>query len=133
MIGKYIRWMANELELRDWTIFLSHKEPDDHDHGACIRCIYGQKKAELKLRGDFFEASLEEQRQTIAHELIHLHLSGIRWQFNNIGNNLPGPLFDAIWLGIHDQIEFATESMADVAAKHLPLPRPKGTRAKGKP
>jgi hypothetical protein len=129
IIGEYVRWVANELELRDWTIVLSHKEPDDPDHGASIRPTYGQKKATLKLRNDFFGCSLEEQRQTIAHELLHCHTSGIRWQFNNIGNNLSAPLFDAIWSGINDQIEFATEAIADAIAKHLPVPK----QAKAKP
>lgn len=122
ILGEYVRWMANELELRDWAITVAYDPPADEDAIAQIRCTYGRKHATIRLCQDWFERSIEEQRCTIAHELLHCHLSGIEWQFNNLSGHVSGDLFSVMWGGLKDQIEFGVDAMADAVAKHLPLP-----------
>jgi len=126
----YVRWMADTLELRDWTITVVYSDAADtveSDRMASVTCTYGRKHATIKLCARFFALSVEDQRQTICHELIHCHLSGLEWQYNNLGNNLASSVFDIVWGGLKDQIEFATDAMADALAKHLPLPDVKGS------
>lgn len=122
-IEKYTRWMANELELRDWTICILDDPPEDPEHEASVKITYGRKYAAIRLCPDFFERSLESQRSTICHELIHCHLKGIEWQYNNLGGRIAPDLFGAVWAGITDQIEFGVDALADAIAKHLPVPK----------
>lgn len=121
-LGAYVRSVANDLELRDWTFDVSRDEPSDDTHFAAIRCTYGRKRATIKFRDDFYTDSAIEQREAVCHELIHAHLSGIEWQFANIGNHVSRDAYDMIWGGLKDQVEFATDALAVALAKHLPLP-----------
>lgn len=121
-LREYARWMANELELRDWTINLVYEPAADDDAMAQVTCTYGRKFVTIKLAADFFQFSLEKQRQAIVHELLHCHTSGIEWQYNNLGGHIAPDVFSVCWGGIRDQVEFATDAMADALAKHLPLP-----------
>ena len=72
-LEKYIRARADELGLRDWTIVLTREEPEDKDAGAEIHPIEGQKRALLKLPGDFRTYDPYVQRRYLTHELIHCH------------------------------------------------------------
>lgn len=120
---EYIRWVADSLELRDWTISVVYDPPCDEDAFAHVLCTYGRKRATVTLCHDFFDLAPEKQRHAIAHELLHLHLSGIEWQFNNLQNEVSRSVFDVMWGGLKDQIEFGIDAMADAVAKHLPLPK----------
>lgn len=128
LLRRYVRGMANALELRDWTVTLSRDYPDAEDTLADIKCTYGRKLLTIRLCKGFEYRSLEDQRQSITHELLHAHLSGLEWTYNNLGNHLAASTFDAVWGSMKDQIEFATDAIADAVSKHLPLP----TQAKPK-
>lgn len=118
----YIRQIANALELRDWAFTLSHDPPTDADAIACIECVYGRKHAVISVAARFWASAPEEQRQTIAHELIHCHLQPTVWNLNSLGSHVPVSTFDVL-MGTHrDALEFATDALADAIAPHLPLP-----------
>lgn len=130
-LNEYVRWVDDSLELRDWTLTVVYDpEVEDSDALASIKCIYGRKHANIRLCPEFFSLSGEQQRQTVAHELIHCHLSGLEWQYNNLGGHVAPSVFEIVWGGMKDQVEFATDAMADALAKHLPLPIiPEGKKA----
>lgn len=127
-LGRYVRRMANEMELRDWTIDLVYDPPADDDCMAHIKCTYGRKRAQVSFPRDFFSLTPEQQRHAVCHELIHCHASGLEWQFNNLGGRVSPDVFDVLWGGMKDQIEFAVDAMAAALAKHLPLPEYGGKR-----
>jgi hypothetical protein len=123
VLGEYVRWVANEIGLRDWHLLLSQIPPDE----GCYAMIYpteGRKHARLQVCADFRSLSLDVQRQAIVHELIHCHLAPatdfIRLDLNNTGM-LTQPVYDMLWASYKRQIECATDGMADEWAKHLPL------------
>lgn len=122
VIRAYVRAVADALELRDWTLTIDWGPPEDDGIVARIRCTYGRKLATLEFCEGFASRPLREQRATICHELIHCHLSGLEWTFNNLGSHVSQAVFDIVWGGLKDQVEFATDAMADAVAKHLPLP-----------
>lgn len=128
----YLRWMANEMGLRDWTVTLSRKPCEDEEHQACILCTYGRKRLTVQLGKGFEHLSFEEQRQTFCHELIHAHYSGIEWAYNNLGDQVSGPMFKMVWDSIKDAVEFGTDALADVIAPHMPLPKKVKPKKKGK-
>lgn len=121
-LEKYTRELANLMELRDWTISVLDNPPDGTEAIACITCIYGQKYARIRVRHDFFDRDPENQRQIIAHELLHIHLSGLEWSFNNRQGQLAPPVFQMAWDGLKDVVEFGVDAIADAIARYLPLP-----------
>jgi len=118
----YVREMADRLELRDWTTFLHREVQTTGEYTASMSCTYGRKFVHIYIAESFFEMTLEAQRQTIAHELIHVHFYGWRWAFNNLQKILSGTTFAIVENSIRDQEELAVDAMADAIARYLPLP-----------
>ena len=113
--------MADEMELRDWTIVLSDK-PAPEDALGYVKVTYGRKLATIDLTPDFRDCDLEEQRHTVVHELVHCHLEPAT---NMVLNDLEEPLgkqADQIfWEGFKRQNEYAVDALASAIAKHMPL------------
>lgn len=122
-VGKYLRRLADKLELRDWTVHLMHAEPHNPNHGAAMEATYGQRHVRVWIRSDLFDYSPEEQRQTLVHELVHVHTSAM---VAMVRETLPGQMAP----GAHEvfereftrQMEHAVDAMAEAVAHHLPLP-----------
>ena len=123
LLRAYVRWVADSMELRDWSITLVYDPPADDNCLAHVKCVYGRKIATITFPRDFFDCSPERQRHAITHELVHLHFSGLEWQYNNLSDRVAPDVFHAIWGGLQDQLEFAVDAMASAVAKHLPMPK----------
>lgn len=110
----YLRRLADLLALKDWHVEISDEEADD-GAAATVRWAFGRKQATVWLGAGFLDDSPEEQRHTLAHELIHLHF---------------GPPYDIAVEGLPDgsasafrrMAEYAVDGMADAIAPLLPLP-----------
>jgi hypothetical protein len=139
-IEVYIRFCANELGLRDWTIQVVFKPSvddlrnvDDHDSrsdvwGAALDPVRGRKHASVLLGDEVIERLLdgdkEEFRQTVAHELFHCHLAPLWEQLREDlyeSRLLPHPAYDLFIRSAERNLEYANDAMADAAAKALPL------------
>jgi len=120
-LNLYIRSVADEMELRDWTIRLLDT-PAPTDALGHMTETYGRKVAEIQVCADFRERDAEEQRHTIAHELVHCHLAS---PTNMVLNDLEKELSDTadriFWASYKRQIEYSTDALASAIAKHLPL------------
>lgn len=129
-LGKYLRDLADKLELRDWTVLLEVGEPggphdarpDGKTWGASSESTPGQRKVTVTLPENCREWSAENLRQTAAHELIHAHLAPLSemWRVD-----LHPMLSRDVYYLFNDNatrwLEFAVEAMADATAPHLPL------------
>ncbi len=120
-LGRYARAMADELELRDWTINLLYR-PSDRCNDAEIGCVYGQKTANLQVSENFRQLDRDRQRQTITHELLHCH-----WHLPSemvVTKDLEAALgaqADQLFAeGFRRQLEYAIDATAAALAKHLP-------------
>ena len=120
-LERYVRWVADEIELRDWTITLDD-EPCDDDYTAQIACTEGRKHAVLSVNRKFREYAPDEQRQTIAHELVHAHHE-MCWRI--VQKDLLQPLgqetYNVLCDGYRRAMEYCVDAVADALAKHLPL------------
>jgi hypothetical protein len=120
-LGEYIRWVANEMELRDWTIVLDADPADDGLIGHCI-CVNGQREARIAVASNFREHPPEEQRETIVHELLHVHHEGC-WRM--VQTDLAEPMGKIGYYVFCDSyrraMEYAIDGTAKALAKHLPL------------
>jgi hypothetical protein len=116
-----MRWIADEIELRDWTITLAD-EPCDSDYTAKINCIEGRKHAVIAFNPEFREMDPDDQRQTIIHELVHAH-HAICWRM--VQSDLIQPLGQETYNIFADSyrrgMEYCVDAVADALAKHMPL------------
>lgn len=118
---RYIRWVANEMELRDWTIELLRETCEDGAY-AVVYPTFGRKIAEIKLTENFRELAPETQRHTIVHELVHCHLEpAANMVYKDLEDYLGKQTDQIFWNGFKRQIEYGVDAIAAAIAKHLPL------------
>lgn len=127
-LEEYVRWIANEIELRDWTIIVdiaavaSPERADGQEWGATSQSIPGRKACTLTFPTEFRDRRLEEVRSTVVHELVHAHHAPM-WEMVRIdlAPSLVQPTYDMFCCGYERWMEFAVDAVADALAKHLPL------------
>lgn len=124
--ASYVRTVADLMGLRDHEIRLA-REPiaDDSDRAGTCQVTYGRRSARIHLLDSHDDA--EELRNTVVHELLHVHLQPVQWHINALEPLLGTPaftLFDATWI---DHQEIVIDGLAAAWAPTLPLPAyPKG-------
>jgi hypothetical protein len=119
-LGEYIRWVANEMELRDWT-FTVAREASDEAHDASVSITYGRKRAQIYVSADFRAFDPGRQTHTIVHELVHCHLdSACGMVRNDLEEHLGKQADRLFWDAFRRQMEYGVDALADAIAKHLP-------------
>jgi hypothetical protein len=124
-LAAYIRQLADLLGLRDWEIELL-SEPADGKRTAEVQPTIGRKCATINVCRNWWSLSLEEMRQTIAHELIHLHFANCLHvvQIDLANVRLIGyPAFEVLIQTYIRQEEYGVDGLATAIAPLLPLPR----------
>ncbi len=121
VLGEYLKWCANEMELRDWTLILDHSPPPQEDANAYIRLTYGRKHAIIHVAKDFRQLRKEEQRSAIAHELTHCHFESCANMVQNDLEKHLGATGDQLFFDAWKrQYEYGVDAIASVVAKQLP-------------
>jgi hypothetical protein len=121
----YIRDLADAMGLKDWTFKIDDRPADDDadaDADAQIRCIYGQRRAVIRLCVGFDGYDAEKQRGILTHELIHPHIDPIDTVTRNMEPLIGRPAWTIFNGAMDDAIENATDAIAVVLAPFLPLP-----------
>lgn len=120
VLAGYVRWMANELGLRDWSFKLVYDHEDDDAYATCDPCI-GRRFATITFRSDFRDLEPDDQRECVVHELIHCHHIGAT---DIIRLDLLKPLgqetYDVLLAGFKRQIEYMTDGLASAIARKYP-------------
>lgn len=70
----YLAKLQTLMRLSDWEITVSFDTPAEDDCYAEIKPAKDQRRAELMFGKQFFFCTPADQRQTLVHELLHLHL-----------------------------------------------------------
>lgn len=117
----YIRTVADLMGLRDCRIRLNPLpiDPDSGNAGGC-QPTYGRRSARISLLDAYEDA--EELRNTVVHELLHVHLEPIQWHVNGLEPILGQPAFQVFDDAVKDQLEVAVDSITECWAETLPLP-----------
>ncbi len=120
-LSEYVGFLMRHMRLQHWTVKVESQHSDD-GLGASIQCVYGRLMAYLRVADDFWECPIEEQRETLVHELIHLHFDAM----DRVARNLEGVLSKE-GFEIHSRVHMASmetgvDAMATVLAQHIPLP-----------
>ena len=117
----YVRRCADVMELRDWEIALSR---DTADPGVAAQILWSNARryATLTVEADFRSQPLSDVRETIAHELMHLHYAA-SWDMvlHDLDELLGKPAQRVFWQAWKRTTEYAIEASSLAVAKHLPL------------
>lgn len=113
-LERYIRRVADGMGLRDWRFMLERDLTSD-DVDARIRWPFGQRYAEITLGEPYFEASREEQRETVVHELLHCHFAAAQ---DAVSRSTHRRSFAHFMQGL----EYGIDATAAALAPRFPLP-----------
>ncbi len=121
-LERYVRQVADGLRLRDWTVNVERDAPENPDAGGSVRIIYGRKLAYIRVCSDFASYTPQEQRHTVIHELIHIHLEpACNIVLNDVREYLGRAADDLLWSGFKRSMEYGVDGLADAVAPLLPL------------
>lgn len=122
LLGGYVRWMADRLWLRDWTITLD-REPLPSDCNAFARVLptEGRKLATIEFCRDFLERDAEVIKNAVIHELIHCAHRDMTDVIRCVGNDhlLGKQAWDVLWEAFRVATETFVDSMATAFADQV--------------
>lgn len=125
-LREYVRYVAAELNLRDYTIHITY----DHEvvtgrggiRAASVSCIDGAREATIEIAYNFRHFPADAQRETIVHELLHVHHDPC-WRM--VQTDLDEPLGKVGYYLFCDSyrrsMEFMVDGLAKAVARHLPM------------
>jgi hypothetical protein len=126
-LGDYVRAIADQVGLRDWTIELQIGEPADDSPAfenamASIECVDGRKYALITVTHALRDEPREDLRDTICHELIHAHLNAACEVVRvDIREWFPQATHILMFEGYRRLTETAVDALAGAVAPHMPL------------
>jgi hypothetical protein len=106
--------------LGNWDIDLRREPPPKEDSQAAVSFRGCSHVARVFLSDDFDDLTRTKQRETIVHELVHLHLHPLLGHLDvQFGGRTD-------WPALHDahvsHEEFVVDDLARIIAPTLPLP-----------
>lgn len=123
-LGRYIRQIADQLNLRDWAFTVMHEPLHSTDRAlAACTITFGRHHAELEFGAHFAECSPEVQREVVVHELLHCWIPASRpgglWGLEELVGR---PAALVACEAYREQQELATDGIANAIAQMFPLP-----------
>ena len=118
----YIRSLADDIGLKDWTIELKRDGPANSDAGASMITICGRRIVWIRLGFGFYSGTPEDQRHYVLHELLHVHLDDVDtaiWQAKEIIGSDTFTLMEKV---VKDRLEFAIDTIAASIGHAYPVP-----------
>jgi hypothetical protein len=124
-LSTYVRTLADMFGLRDSVIVIKRDESCKESCLLDIVNIPGRKFWEIRQSPAFWARSVEEQREDIVHELLHVHMNPtleyVRidlYENRVIGYELYGLLCDAMVR----TLELGVDGVTHAIAHYFPLP-----------
>jgi hypothetical protein len=132
-LSNYIRAMADWLWLRDWDFDVYYEKPetpkrsaDDQEWGASIEQTRHRQHACITIPEDFRHNEAYEGikgKQTIAHELIHMHWVRC-WDQVRVGlgdfSGMSQDVYDIFVENYERNMEYGVDALAYAFAEHMP-------------
>lgn len=121
-IGPYLRFLADRVGLRDWTIDVADSPPEDESLAATAAIPQSRKWITIAFATSWMNEREEAFRQTCVHELLHAHFEDIWHPLNTIQGYIGEQLYIPAYEGMQLHIEHAIDAIADEWSRLLPLP-----------
>lgn len=121
-LKRYVRWLANELGLRDWTINLHYGDTDDERSFAETTTTFGRKIGDISLCEDFRELEPVVQRHTLIHELLHcVFAQEQEFIRSDVKHHLGLPVWNVFFAAYTSMHEYAIDGVTDAIQTKYPL------------
>jgi len=119
---KYLEMIAEEFGLRDWQLYAHFDEDLGDGVSAATACVDNRRVAHVKFAPSFFNLRPEEQRETVLHELLHVHMWQITDYVREVLPDLIGkPAFVVMEAAFNRLDEQATDAIAAAIGDRYPL------------
>lgn len=135
-LEKYVRACADQMGLRDWTLRVDLDEPNSPERGdgkawgASAEPLPGRKYGIITLGQGALDEGPEDLRETVVHELVHLHFAAMVDQIrNDLDAFIPNATFEVFNASFTRNLEYGVDGLAEVIAPSMPLP-PKTTASR---
>lgn len=116
----YLRFLADQLILRDHHIELSRETPHDADAAASVWVNKGAQCATVYLEYGWEALSPEKQRWFCLHELLHIHLDRIDTVLDLMNQRVDSPVAQFSRDLLKNEIEFAVDDLARALVPFFP-------------
>lgn len=115
----YVRVIANMIGLRDWSYSVD-REPPREGAEAEIFCLHGRKLAAIRFAWNFRTKPMRDQKETVVHELLHCHTSGMDYTTEMLKDMLHPDAWKMFQQSFTMQMEHCVEGICIPFAALLP-------------
>lgn len=120
-LASYLRTLADALLLRDWSIALDRNTTDDGCRASVS--IHSQKlSATVTLCAAWLAETVEQQRLTLVHELLHAHTGRVCRVMTRLAKLNAGDDVRYANSALDEEEETLVDTLARLLAPALPLP-----------
>jgi hypothetical protein len=117
----YVRYLADHLGLLDRGLSIEIAEAAAGQPGVTLVPVPRRQRAALLITQEFFTAADEDQRYLLVVALVQAHLTGVRQCVDSwLATVLPGLVFKPFLRAHDDQLDTATDGLAQPVARLLP-------------
>lgn len=126
-VNRYCTGLGELVGLRDWTVIVQKARPGALAESSLAHCeaTYGRKVIVVSLAQRLYDEDPEEIRDTCVHELLHAHLDEPAAVVRDLETQMGTWLFEVVHETYKRATENATDALARVVARHLPMPPPR--------
>lgn len=127
-IGPYLRYLADNMGLRDWHIHPPGNATPQAEYGlpdtarACCVTEYGQKVMHICFREDWTDQDEDSFRWLCVHELLHAHFRIVEQPLHSARDMIGTLAFTPIMDSFKSAMEYTIDGIAYDWGRLLPLP-----------
>lgn len=134
-LGQYVRDVADEMNLRDWTLEV-HVRPQDEldEYQASCAVVHLRSYAIISFLDEWPTWTPGRLRQVTCHELLHCHTEKITTVVVHLRERMSVAASQLAERTYRAALEYAVDDIATAWAETLPLPvkdEPKRKKRKG--
>lgn len=118
---EYVNRAAAILGLAHWKVEVS-KHPAESDSWADVEVSDNLWNATIRLSADFWALEANEKRRIVAHELIHIHYSGVERAVDALNGVLGTEAFTLLQNVFDVEAERAADALSTPLSRLLPHP-----------
>lgn len=110
-LSRYFRATADAVGLTSWEIDLAD-EPIEGENLAAVNCTFGRLHAAVIVARDWMEQPLEERRQAVMHELVHVMTDRVEQSFSDMEALMAPQVYTLAFNTFRTNVEYAVDEIA---------------------